>query len=374
MSNIPTNLLNNFLGLKQIAFIGDSTALWEQERPKKNLLRSEKNRLVEIPRWTSQLTPSRRDQRFQETILPANMTRRCWEVQQDQESSETLPRIPRSRHRNCTNSSYKHRTVASRLENLCESRLLKRDQKSWSMQTSYQQHFSEFRECLCLLGNTFLVRQDRDPEGRSQARHSKAAGLYWLRYSLCLKQAAPEIENLYKEKVYKEKNFKTTKPRMKSEKSTKREMIDFTATSIESSKKDGVCEKNVGSSLLLRILVADVRKKDITFLCDAKNCGRIRWEEANLTRKILDERRLPSLQQWKKSLPITLAQRSRFNQVKEEERYFRSSGSSPTHGRWRSWVEDLDLLIWHHCSFRGSPGIWFSPARTSSYGLDEGGP
>jgi hypothetical protein len=63
---------------------------------------------------------------------------------------------------------------------------------------------------------------------------------------------------------------------MKSEKSTKREMIDFTATSIESSKKDGVCEKNVGSSLLLRILVADVRKKDITFLCDAKNCGRIR--------------------------------------------------------------------------------------------------
>jgi len=48
-----------------------------------------------------------------------------------------------------------------------------------------------------------------------------------------LKQAASEIENLDEETVFEEKMFKTTKPRMKSKRSTKKEEIHRTAATIE---------------------------------------------------------------------------------------------------------------------------------------------
>jgi len=44
------------------------------------------------------------------------------------------------------------------------------------------------------------------------------------------------------EKIYDEKSFKNTKPRMKFNKLTKKEEIDLTATSNESLKKDLACE------------------------------------------------------------------------------------------------------------------------------------
>ena len=49
-----------------------------------------------------------------------------------------------------------------------------------------------------------------------------------------LKQAALEIDELDAEKVYEEKSFKITETKMRSDKSTKKEEIDFTVAAIVS--------------------------------------------------------------------------------------------------------------------------------------------
>ena len=101
---------------------------------------------------------------------------------------------------------------------------------------------ASFKNFFAFLENTCLRKTRSRPQGWSQARHSRGAGLYRLRHSFRPNQAALEIEDLDEEKVLRGEELQNCEPKIKSEKPTKKEDHDLAAAAIESSKKDLIFE------------------------------------------------------------------------------------------------------------------------------------
>jgi len=143
------------------------------------------------------------------------------------------------------------------------------------------QYFSKFQECLRLSGK-LMSTEDKVKTLKDGLKPDIRKLVVFTDFDSVsdLKQIALEMENLDEEK-----KFKSSKPRTKSHKSRKTKEVHVTARAIESSKKDVICEycSKTGHKKeefsLLRVIVADVRKKDIAFSRNVRNCDRSRADQ-----------------------------------------------------------------------------------------------